>query len=91
MASITTLRAEYEAAKSALYARAPKADAEHAVWMAESSWATSYKVGGAAWLKGCILSVTRWQPHPDMVFLPPSDETVAWGGFLGGEWVRKAA
>ena len=87
MTKITTARAEYEAAKAALFARAPKADAEHAIWLAESSWGTSYKAGGVAWLKGCTLSINRWKPVT-MKFLPPSDETLAWGGFLGGEWVE---
>lgn len=52
------------------------------------------KVGGKAWMRE-VFSQARsmWiaTTQKTTVFIPPSEETLSWGGFLGGEFVATEA
>lgn len=56
-------------------------------WESRIEW-LGLKVGGKAW-KRELLSMAKsgWIATTQMtsVFIPPSEETLSWGGFLGGE------
>jgi len=58
-------------------------------WEARIEW-LGLKVGGKAWQRE-LLSQARsgWigTTQKTTVFLAPSEETLSWGGFLGGEFV----
>lgn len=58
-------------------------------WELRIEW-LGLKVGGRAWRRE-MLNVARsgWiaTTQKTFAFLAPSDETLSWGGFLGGEFV----
>ncbi len=62
-------------------------------WKQRIEW-LSLKVGGKAWQRELFsmarsswIATTQKTTH----FIPPSEETLAWGGFLGGEFVATEA
>jgi hypothetical protein len=58
-------------------------------WEDRIAW-LGLKVGGQAWVRE-LVKVARagWiaTTQKTTVFIPPSEETLSWGGFLGGEYV----
>jgi hypothetical protein len=59
-------------------------------WVSRNEW-LGRKVGGKAWFRDLLASAKYgWvaTTQKTSVFIPPSEETLAWGGFLGGEWVN---
>ncbi|QIG73331.1 hypothetical protein EVC03_023 [Rhizobium phage RHph_Y5A] len=58
-------------------------------WESRIAW-LELKVGGQAWVRE-LVKVARagWiaTTQKTTVFIPPSEETLNWGGFLGGEYV----
>ena len=64
-----------------------------AQWEQRIEW-LGYKVGGKAWMRELLLTARcGWiaTTQKTSVFIPPSEETLAWGGFLGGEYVSTEA
>lgn len=58
-------------------------------WQQRIEW-LGLKVGGKAWQRELLLVArSNWivTTQKTNVFIPPSEETLAWGGFLGGEFV----
>ncbi len=62
------------------------------LWKSKISW-RGFKVGGKAWQRE-VLSQARasWiaSTQDTVTRIPPSEETLAWGGFLGGEILPNA-
>lgn len=59
-------------------------------WRQRIEW-LGLKVGGKAWRRELLLAAKNgWiaTSQETTVFIPPSEETLAWGGFLGGEFVH---
>lgn len=64
-----------------------------AEWMQRIEW-LGLKVGGKAWMRELLMTARcGWiaTTQKTTVFIPPSEETLAWGGFLGGEYVATEA
>jgi hypothetical protein len=60
---------------------------EHRLKMTMQS-AVDWHSGDPATAHEFIVKTTaRWVHGKRKTFLPPSPETLEWGGFLGGEWV----
>lgn len=81
-AKLASLQAELEAHHVA--AAGPKSCAVELAYR----HASAYKVGGAAYYRELCLSHANGIIHKASTqthFLPPSAETLAWGGFMGGE------
>ena len=57
------------------------------ITMSEQSANDMYKPNGVAWRLFLVKTTARWVNAKKRTFLPPSPETLTWGGFLGGEWV----
>lgn len=58
-------------------------------WEQRIEW-MGFKVGGKAWEREMIKTArSAWiaTTQKTTVFLAPSEETLSWGGFLGGEFV----
>lgn len=58
-------------------------------WEDRIAW-LGLKVGGKAWQRELFKTARNgWiaTTQQTSVFIPPSEETLAWGGFLGGEFV----
>lgn len=62
--------------------------AQYRIKMSEQSADDLFAKNGKAWRVFLICTIAKWVNNKKVsVFLPPSPETLAWGGFLGGEWV----
>ena len=62
-------------------------------WKQRIEW-LGLKVGGKAWWRELLLTARcGWiaTTQKTTVFIPPSEETLSWGGFLGGEFVATEA
>lgn len=60
-----------------------------AQWKQRIEW-LGLKVGGKAWHRELLLTARcGWiaSTQKTSTFIPPSEETLSWGGFLGGEFV----
>lgn len=58
-------------------------------WEDRIAW-LGLKVGGKAWNRELLKTARNgWiaTTQKTSTFIPPSDETLSWGGFLGGEFV----
>lgn len=61
-------------------------------WENRIEW-LGLKVGGKAWQRELLKTARNgWiaTTQQTSVFIPPSEETLAWGGFLGGEVIPSA-
>jgi hypothetical protein len=65
-----------------------KESAEFRIEMSKKSADDLFTRNGKAWRIFLIQTIARWVYKKPPVFIPPSPETLEWGGFLGGEWVN---
>ena len=95
--SIKRARQVHAALMRRLVQQVGQEQANHHDWMCASS--AQYKAGGLAWWRDrCQSAAQNIINSGSRIsrFIPPSEETLQWGGFLGGETVvytdsRKAA
>ena len=96
--NVKTARSVWEALTASYVQKVGEAKAKHmdSMWQTGGAAAT-YKAEGLAWWKERCLSVANAivdQASVRSSYIPPSTETLEWGGFLGGEhlsWTDQAA
>ena len=88
IASIKTARRVHTALMQRLVQQVGQKQAEHYDWMCANS--TQFKANGLAWwrdrCRGAAQNIIGSGSRVSH-FIPPSEETLLWGGFLGGETV----
>ena len=95
--NVKIARAVWEALTASYTQKVGEKTAKHheGMWLSGGAAAT-YKPEGLAWWKDRCLSVANNivdNASVKSAYIPPSDETLAWGGFLGGEhlsWTNQA-